>query len=129
MSNRDGFSSGFWLGTLVGGVVGGIIGASIVSQRTNRIDDESESGRLSGESNDRRPFKSSRRRTMDRMEIARQSLDDKINDLNNAIDSVRSSLGHVSGDEIASADGQPFEDLIQRTDRDTKTQKPLDSQI
>jgi hypothetical protein len=119
MSNRDGFSSGFWLGTLVGGVVGGIVGASIVSQRTNRIDAETEGNRLSGEGNDKRPFKSSRRRTMDRMEIARQSLDEKISDLNNAIDSVRSSIGHVPGDVI--------DDLIQPTDREIETQQPLDA--
>jgi hypothetical protein len=93
MSNRDGFGTGFWLGTLVGGVVGGVIGASIVNQRTNRIDDELESG-------EKRPFKSSRRRQMDRMEMARQSLDDKISDLNNTIDAVRSSIGNVAGNEI-----------------------------
>jgi gas vesicle protein len=100
MSNRDGFGSGFWLGTLVGGVVGGIVGVSIATQRANRMDDETESGRLSGDGVERRPFKSSRRRTIDRMEIARQSLDDKISDLNNTIDAVRSSIGSVAGDAI-----------------------------
>jgi hypothetical protein len=34
------------------------------------------------------------------MEVARQSLDRKINDLNNAIDSVRSSIGNVTEDTI-----------------------------
>jgi uncharacterized protein YlxW (UPF0749 family) len=94
MSNRDGFSGGFWLGTLVGGVVGGIVGASIATQRINRFDADSENSRLSGERGDKRPFKSSRSRKLDRMEMARRSLDDKISDLNNAIDSVRSSIGH-----------------------------------
>jgi hypothetical protein len=117
MSNRGGFSGGFWLGTLVGGVVGGIVGASIARERLNRIDDETEGGRLSGESNDKRPLKSSRSRRVDRMEIARRSLDDKISDLNNAIDSVRSSIGHVPGEEI------------DNLDEDVKTQQPIDVQI
>lgn len=115
MSNRGGFSGGFWLGTLVGGVVGGIVGASIARERLNRIDDETEGGRLSGD--DKRPLKSSRSRRIDRMEIARRSLDDKISDLNNAIDSVRSSIGHVPGEEIDDLDEQ------------VKTQQPIDVQI
>ena len=94
MSNRDGFGAGFWLGTLVGGVFGGVIGASIVDRRANRrIDEEADNSA-------KRPFKSSRRRQIDRMEVSRQSLDDKISDLNNTIDAVRSSLGNVGGDEI-----------------------------
>jgi hypothetical protein len=101
MSNRDGFGSGFWLGTLVGGVVGGVIGATIASQRTNRLDDETDSGLLlSGERGEKRPLKSSRLRTGDRMERARRSLDDKISDLNNAIDAVRGSIGHPPADPV-----------------------------
>jgi gas vesicle protein len=112
MSNRDGFSSGFWLGTLVGGVVGGIVGASIATQRANRINDELDGGKLSSDGRSKRQFKSSRRGTFDRGEIARRSLDDKIEDLNNAIDSVRSSIAHVPVDEI------------DRTDERVKVQKP-----
>ncbi len=100
MSNRDGFSGGFWLGTIVGGVVGGIVGASIASQRANRFDADSQNSRLSDERGDKRPLKSSRSRKLDRMEMARRSLDDKISDLNNAIDSVRSSIGHHPDEAI-----------------------------
>jgi uncharacterized protein YlxW (UPF0749 family) len=100
MSNRDGFSGGFWLGTLVGGVVGGIVGATIANQRANRFDADSENNRLAGELGEKRPFKSSRSRTLDRMEMARRSLDDKINDLNNAIDSVRSTIGNTAEETI-----------------------------
>jgi hypothetical protein len=97
MSDRNGFSSGFWLGTLVGGVVGGIVGSVIVgaNQRDEQIDSESL-----GERSQKRPLKSSRIRTSDRMEMARQSLDDKISELNNAIDAVRSSVSNVSGEKI-----------------------------
>lgn len=105
MSNRDGFGAGFWLGTLVGGVVGGAIGAAVINQRANRTFDELEG-------NDKRPLKSSRRRKIDRMEMARQSLDDKISDLNNTIDAVRSSIGHNS---------DSINDPIQRPDEDFKT--------
>jgi gas vesicle protein len=108
MSNRDGFGAGFWLGTLVGGVVGGVVGASIVNQRANRTYDELENG-------EKRPFKSSRRRKIDRMEVARQSLDDKISDLNNTIDAVRSSIGNVTGETI--------DPIVQRLDEDSKTQQ------
>jgi hypothetical protein len=94
MSNRDGFGSGFWLGTLFGGVVGGVIGATIANQRANRFEDATDSGLLSGELGEKRPLKSRRLRTGDRMEIARRSLDDKISDLNSAIDAVRGSIGH-----------------------------------
>jgi gas vesicle protein len=120
MSNRDGFGSGFWLGTLVGGVVGGVVGATIATQRANRIDAEREGGRFVGENGEKRPLKSSRRRTFDRMELARRSLDDKISDLNNAIDSVRSSIGHVPGEEI--------DESIDRIKQDVKTQHPLENQ-
>ena len=103
MSNRSGFGSGFWLGTLVGGVVGGVIGATIATRQANR--DEGElgvNGLLGGERGEKRPLKSSRLRTADRMERARRSLDDKISDLNNAIDVVRSSIGTPLEDSLAS---------------------------
>jgi gas vesicle protein len=116
MSNRDGFSGGFWLGTLVGGIVGGIVGASIADRRTNRIAAETENGRISGANGERRPFKSSRSRTtLDRMELARQSLDRKINDLNNAIDSVRSSIGNVTEDAIDESVERLDEEIKDRT--------------
>jgi hypothetical protein len=120
MSNRDGFSGGFWLGTLVGGVVGGIVGASIATQRSNRRDDDTEIDRLSGERRRKRPLKSSGNRTMDRMEIARQSLDEKIGDLNNAIDAVRSTIGQVPGEAI--------DDLMQRADADPNLKPSVDVQ-
>jgi gas vesicle protein len=119
MSNRDGFSGGFWLGTLVGGIVGGIVGASIADRRTNRIAAETENGRISGANGERRPFKSSRSRTLDRMELARQSLDRKINDLNNAIDSVRSSIGNVTEEAI--------DESVERLDEEIKDRPAPDA--
>jgi gas vesicle protein len=107
MSNRNKFSSGFWLGTIVGGVVGGIVGASIANKRANRLEDELNSSILPIDG-EKRPLKSNRRmRTADRMEIARRSLDDKISDLNNAIDAVRSSVGQVPGSGVDSTIDPP----------------------
>jgi hypothetical protein len=98
MSDRNGFSSGFWLGTLVGGVVGGIVGSVIVG--ANQRNEERMDSDLLSDRGQKRPLKSSRHRTTDRMEMARQSLDDKISDLNNAIDAVRSSVSNVSNEKI-----------------------------
>ncbi len=114
MSNRDGFGNGFWLGTLVGGIIGGVVGATIATQKANRIEDDENSGMLTGERGAKRPLKPNRMRSMDRMEVARRSLDDKISDLNNAIDAVRSSIGQTPGDVV---DG-----LVNRAEVDSKSQ-------
>jgi hypothetical protein len=98
MSDRNGFSSGFWLGTLVGGVVGGIVGSVIIG--ANQRNEEQMDSDLLPDRGQKRPLKSSRLRTTDRMEMARQSLDDKISELNNAIDAVRSSVSNVSSEKI-----------------------------
>jgi hypothetical protein len=117
MSNRDGFGSGFWLGTLVGGIIGGVVGATIATQKANRIDDDANSGMLASERGGKRPLKSNRMRSMDRMEVARRSLDDKISDLNNAIDVVRSSIGQTPGDAV---DG-----IVNRAEADSKSQPSI----
>ncbi len=91
MSQRDGFSTGFLLGSLVGGLVGGTIGAVLASRQLNgeepevlrRIKARTSNGLPDGEI----------------MESARQSLENKIADLNGAIDQVRSSLGNVPLEE------------------------------
>jgi hypothetical protein len=120
MSNRDGFGSGFWLGTLVGGAIGGIVGATIVNQRVNRLEEDSDGLLPPGEDGGRRPLKSRRLRTMDRMELARRSLDDKISDLNNAIDAVRSSVGQGAGDSVDS--------LADRSEAELSVRQPADSE-
>ena len=111
---------GFWLGTLVGGIVGGLVGVSIADRRHNRIAAETEDNRLSSANSGRRPLKSSRSRTLDRMELARQSLDRKINDLNNAIDSVRSSIGNVAEEAI--------DEPVERLDEEIKDRHSTDAQ-
>jgi hypothetical protein len=100
MSNRDDFNSGFLLGSLIGGVVGGIIGA-VVANKANRLGSDTDKIVTDDQETELpRKRKSNRRlRKDDRLEIARQSLDDKILDLDRAIDSVRSSLNSVADKE------------------------------
>ncbi|MBE7379894.1 MAG: hypothetical protein F6J95_000605 [Leptolyngbya sp. SIO1E4] len=100
MSQQDNFGSGFVLGTLFGGVLGGIVGAVVTSRviqdrskpDTFRLDD-------SGENSPDQPSLSE-----EEMEIARRGLEDKIAQLNVAIDDVRQRLGGVNGHTQTSED-------------------------
>ena len=84
MSQRDGFTGGFLTGTIVGGIVGGIIGA-VVASRLDNNEEEQESSL----------FQSDKREKLDSeesIERARNRLEDKIAQLNHAIDDVRQQL-------------------------------------
>jgi phage tail tape-measure protein len=102
MSQQDNFASGFFLGAIVGGVVGGALGALLV-QRLN--DDSTEEPLLKSESSSQTKPTKARRRSLrasseQNIELARQSLEDKIAQLNTAIDDVRQQLGNVNGRAI-----------------------------
>jgi len=101
MSQRDGFTSGFLAGAFVGGLVGGVIGALVASQRTNSTD-TNDASLLS--SNASEPKVNKRKKLQlknsDSIEMARRSLEDKIAQLNGAIDEVRQSLGTVNGNAL-----------------------------
>jgi Na+/glutamate symporter len=88
MSQQDGFTGGFLTGTIVGGIVGGIIGAVVASRLDNNDEDNQSSLLLSS---DKRQKLSSE----ESIENARHRLEDKISQLNNAIDDVRQQLGPV----------------------------------
>jgi hypothetical protein len=85
MSERDNFAGGFLFGTLVGSVVGGIVGA-VLAMRTNNPSPQQESDSLL-----KYPAKSPLN-SQDSIEDARLSLEEKINQLNHAIDDVRVTL-------------------------------------
>ncbi len=109
MSQRDGFSSGFLLGTIVGGIVGGVVGALLTAKQFDGENSE-EAGlnatTLEAKANKRkRVLKASGRSDM---ETARRSLEDKIAQLNDAIDDVRQQLGNVNGTTM----GEPAEQSI-----------------
>jgi gas vesicle protein len=88
MNRRNGFGSGFIFGSIVGGVVGGILGTLLATRnerQDNRVDRSLDSGReLSFNSEES-------------IEVARRSLEDKIAQLNLAIDDVRQQLNSVEG--------------------------------
>ncbi|BBD55418.1 hypothetical protein NIES204_27260 [Planktothrix agardhii NIES-204] len=90
MGNRDGFTSGFFLGATLGGLVGGVLGVVLANRINNqdRVDSLLEIQGKSGKAT---------KLTGDNMETARLGLEDKISQLNQAIDDVRQQLGSVNG--------------------------------
>jgi hypothetical protein len=86
MNRRNGFGSGFILGSIVGGVVGGILGTLLATrdeQQEVKANQSLEQGREV-------VFNSE-----ESIEVARRSLEDKIAQLNLAIDDVRQQLNSV----------------------------------
>lgn len=88
MSQREGFGSGFLLGALFGGIVGGVAGVMAISRiqgdrpvkETEWLEDEEEPLNFNTEEN---------------MEVARRSLENKIAQLNGAIDDVRQQMSVI----------------------------------
>jgi hypothetical protein len=105
MSQRDGFSTGFFLGSLIGGLVGGALGVVLTSRQLN--DEEPEVLRRIKARTAR-----NRNETGDSgtMESARQSLENKIAELNGAIDDVRSSLSAVHVEQAAPPEPVEYRD-------------------
>lgn len=98
MSQRDGFTGGFLAGILLGGVVGGVIGA-LVADRRNNDSDDTQQPLLNAKRSEAKALKTKKAelQTEESMEMARRSLEDKIAQLNTAIDDVREQLGQVNG--------------------------------
>ena len=91
MSQQDGFGSGFVIGSIVGGVIGGVLGTLLASRQENKSLTEEQSLIEAGVQ--------PKLTTEENMEIARHSLEDKIAQLNLAIDDVRQQLGSVNGNK------------------------------
>ena len=90
MSQKDGFGSGFVVGSIIGGIVGGFLGASLVNYRDKQNEKEQNKPLSEGEE----PVKFT---TEESIEVARHRLEDKIAQLNLAIDDVRQQLETVNG--------------------------------
>jgi hypothetical protein len=97
MSQRDGFASGFVAGAIVGGLIGGLIGSLVAGQRNT--DGEAEQSLLNANRSEAKAIKGKKRQlnSEESIEAARRSLEDKIAQLNTAIDDVRQQLGTVNG--------------------------------
>jgi gas vesicle protein len=98
MSQQDNFIGGFLAGTVVGGVVGGILGVLIASKLTNAESSTTSEpfSKLEGKPNRGRRGQL-KAPTEQSIETARRGLEDKIAQLNDAIDDVRQQLGGVNG--------------------------------
>jgi len=98
MSQREGFTGGFLAGALVGGLVGGVIGVLVATQRDNDKED-AEKSLLDPSRSEAKAIKGRRRqfKAEESIEGARRSLEEKIAQLNTAIDDVRQQLGTVNG--------------------------------
>jgi len=90
MSNRDGFTGGFIAGALFGGIVGGILGTLLTSNRLQESLPADEALSKGKKGHLKPPAEQS-------IEMARRGLEDKIAQLNEAIDDVREQLSTVNG--------------------------------
>jgi hypothetical protein len=110
MSQQDNFSGGFVLGAIVGGVVGGIFGVALATakeQRANLAVDDAVDAPKPVARPRRRPLRvptEGAAMTEQSIEEARQGLEAKIAQLNDAIDDVRHQLGSVNGPANVMAD-------------------------
>ncbi|MEO0866926.1 MAG: gas vesicle protein [Cyanobacteria bacterium J06642_11] len=91
MSQSSNFTNGFFLGALFGGILGGVAGALAASRVTR--EESNGFGQLSEELKTNLAHMSND----ERMEVARQGLEDKISELNAAIEDVRQQLGSTNG--------------------------------
>ena len=87
MGQQNGFGNGFILGSLIGGVVGGVLGTVLATRKDKQTTKVGNSELRSGSKN---PLN-----TEESIELARYGLEDKIAQLNLAIDDVKQQLGTV----------------------------------
>ena len=115
MSQQDNFSTGFLLGAVVGAVVGGVLGSILVK----RLPDDQVVGDGADRLPEVKPVKPAVKRPLRSAPVnqqqqesansdsARRSLEDKIAQLNDAIDDVRDQLKRV-GDSSSSKERAPL---------------------
>ncbi len=92
MGQQDNFSGGFVVGAILGGVIGGVLGSLLTAQRLEGVTEEPL---LKPENGKKK--RSIRGSAEQNIELSRRSLEDKIAQLNDAIDDVRQQLGNVNG--------------------------------
>ncbi len=95
MSKNDNFAGGFLAGAIIGGIVGGILGSLLTKRESDQLDSVKLDKSLLKKS------KSPKFTTEESMEESRLSLEDKIAQLNHAIDDVRHQLGRVNDNTIS----------------------------
>lgn len=96
MSQQDNFLGGFILGAVMGGAVGGVIGV-LAASRLPKQKLQAQADALARRTLKRPPEKGTPPPSPQNIEAARRGLEDKIAQLNEAIDDVRQKLGTVNG--------------------------------
>ena len=89
--SQNNFAGGFIAGAFLGGIVGGVVG--VLASNCLRRETPDDFSQLSEE--ERRQLENAT--TEERMEIARRGLEDKIAQLNIAIEDVRGQMSSVNG--------------------------------
>lgn len=98
MGQQNGFGSGFILGSIIGGVVGGLLGTALVNRNEkNVIDQQSPTSARYPDLPDSPEMSLS---SEEDIELARHSLEDKIAQLNLAIDDVKQQLSSVQSNTL-----------------------------
>jgi gas vesicle protein len=100
MDNRsDRFAGGFLAGTIFGSVVGGVLGVLLATKLNENLGAEKPATEVKPK--EPKPKKRQSLKSMPEltMEEARQGLEAKIAQLNDAIDDVRHQLSNVNGRE------------------------------
>jgi gas vesicle protein len=98
MSQQDNFSGGFVLGAIVGGVVGGVLGVILANPKPQGTSDSTPTDEPKVARPRRRPLRGLGEPMNEQsMETARQELETKIAQLNDAIDDVRQQISSVNG--------------------------------
>lgn len=95
MSQQDNFSGGFFLGALIGGAVGALVGVVLAAPKEPRDRPRAEVSSVPKPR--KRPLRGLGDPSEQTMEVARQGLEDKIAQLNDAIDEVRHQINGVNG--------------------------------
>ncbi|BFM39762.1 hypothetical protein [Synechocystis sp. LKSZ1] len=98
MSQKDNFASGFFWGSLVGGVVGGVLGTVLANRALKKANEPELESSLETDLNSLE--------TEADIELARRRLEDKIAQLNGAIDEVRYQLGNVESLGMETREGK-----------------------
>ncbi len=106
MSQQGNFVGGFLLGAIVGGAVGGVVGV-LVTSRLSQAEPSDAIAKLDSKRLDGKDKKRQIKATTEQgMEVARRGLEDKIAQLNEAIDDVQQQLGTVNGNPKEPIKGQ-----------------------
>ncbi|MEM9087617.1 MAG: gas vesicle protein [Cyanobacteria bacterium P01_F01_bin.53] len=87
--SQNSFTGGFLAGALLGGVIGGVVGVLA----SNRLSQKNTEGDTFSQLSDEERRRLENATTEERMEIARRGLEDKISQLNMAIEDVRVQMG------------------------------------